>query len=610
MADQTSQSGRPGLWSALGHEQTRAPLVSRFWSAPGNGLVRWWQGSGLYQRSLKGKHSDLIDQRPFDPWEGDLELADLLFKGVFRFGDYEFDAPGEPPWAMEGASDAYYEEVHGFGWLRHFAAADQASRTGPTRPSAARAHIHGLVSLWLKQFGEHYEPHAWAPHVTARRIISWTEQFPLLVDLAEPVYRSHVMSALWRHARHLSRCAHRAPPGYPRIVCAIGLVHAGLAFSRHAKRIEQGLASLSAELGHQILADGGHESASPITTALILADLLALKETLDRAQVAAPHTLGLAIDRMVPFVRMLQMGDRAFTQMNGARAQGFGQAGSIAQSMAMPPISPGAIIVKSQVSAKPLAYAPHAGYARAEAGRTVLVMDATARKRTGLDPHAHGGAGSFELSAGTSRIVVNCGPPQGLEDDWHDALRGTAAHSALTLEGRSHTQFYPLDSSVAHKLGPVMASAPAQVSLERKDEQGHVLMTVGHDGYVADYGYTASRQIYFAPGGGDIRGEDRLEPAGKPLAGTRATIRFHLHPSVSVSPTGGGDLLLLNPPTGPGWYFRCKGARFGLARSVYAGAPGKPRRTQQIVLEADTAEAGLLVSWAFKRFDRPKKDAE
>ena len=611
MTDERGKRNSPGLWSALGHKQTRAPLLDRVFRGPGRALVRAWQSSRLYQRSLSGKHSDLIDTRPFDPWDGDLELADLLFKGVYRFGDCEFDRPGEPPWEIEGAPAAFVEEVHGFGWLRHFSAADKVSRTGPTRPSAARAHIHGLMALWLKDYGARYDPIAWAPHVTARRIISFTEQFPLLVDLAEPVYRSHVMSALWRQARHLSRCAHRAPPGYPRIVCAIGLVHAGLAFSRHAKRVEQGLSSLSAELGHQILADGGHESASPVITALILADLIALKETLDRAQIPAPDTLSLAIDRMVPFVRMMQLGDRALAQMNGARAQGFGPAGSLASSMAMPPVSPGTLVLKSGVNAKALNYAPHSGYARAEAGRTTLLMDATQRKRTGFDPHAHGGTGCFELSAGSSRIIVNCGPPQGLDDEWHEALRGTAAHSALTIEGRSHTRFFPAEGPVGEALGPVIADGPREVTLERKADGGHVLMTVTHDGYGPDYGFRTAREIYFGPGGGDIRGEDRLMPLSKHArAGVKVTVRFHLHPSVSVSPTGGGDLILLNPPTGPGWYFRSRGGRFGLARSVYAGSPGKPRRTQQIVLEALTSEEGLTLSWGLKRFDRPKKDPE
>ena len=101
------------------------------------------------------------------------------------------------------------------------------------------------------------------------------------------------------------------------------------------------------------------------------------------------------------------------------------------------------VIALADAKGRPLGLAPHVGYGRLIAKRTLIVMDmgppSLAAHGSKAEPDivdlqtAHAGCLSFELSIGRHRIVTNCGSGKYLGSDWERNARGTAAHSTLVL---------------------------------------------------------------------------------------------------------------------------------------------------------------------------------
>jgi len=63
----------------------------------------------------------------------------------------------------------------------------------------------------------------------------------------------------------------------------------------------------------------------------------------------------------------------------------------------------------------------------------------------------------------------------------------------------------------------------------------------------------------------------------------------------------GGASVLLRTASGVGWRMRASGGITTLQESVYLGAGGEARRTDQIVISAATTGQGAQVKWAFSR---------
>ena len=66
---------------------------------------------------------------------------------------------------------------------------------------------------WLAAHGEQVSEPAWRADLAGRRTLFWLAYAPYILSARDPVYRSAVLRALARGARHLERTADRAPLG-------------------------------------------------------------------------------------------------------------------------------------------------------------------------------------------------------------------------------------------------------------------------------------------------------------------------------------------------------------------------------------------------------------
>jgi uncharacterized heparinase superfamily protein len=534
-----------------------------------------WRRSWLYRRFLKGQLADHIVFHPWDALPRKLEDADALLRGRFRFHGVGLDVPeGVSVFDLMPPSPAWHEALQGFAWLPALSNAGGA---------AARRLATNLIGQWVKRYGRYSEPE-WLPHIMARRLIHIFSHGRLVIVNSDMMWRSRLFVSLREQSKMLERIAAEAPDGLPRLEAAAALALSGICMDDSRRRQEAGLARLDAEIERQILPDGGHVSRSP--EALLHAYRLAIMvmETLSAVGEEPTHILRNAHDRMAPMLRFFRHADGALALFNGGLE---GDARMI-----------GGLLARDELRGQPFHHARHSGYQRLATARTLCLIDCGCLPEGAFSVSAHAGAGSFELSSGNHRIVVNCGAGGLTHQAWNAALRATAAHSTLTLADTSSA--HVLAPGLARDLlGPRMMGGPVlPMSRRAETAQGWTVDTM-HDAYEAEFGVRHERQITLSPQGLMVTGKDRLVAANGAAPHCSFAVRFHIHPDVRMSRLEGGGVLL-KLPNGEGWRFRAGGGELTVEESVYLGGQ-VVRRSEQLVIGGAMRGGSAEIAWVFEQ---------
>ncbi|MCU0887518.1 MAG: heparinase II/III family protein [Rubritepida sp.] len=502
-----------------------------------------------------------------DLWPGDPTRGARLLRGELEVMGSVRPFEG---WGPDAGPLPWRAAAHGFAWLRDL-------RTLGT--DAARVEARDLAEDWLTRGAA--EPLANLPEVAAARISAWLGHWDFFAASADDGFRRRLMQRLAQDGRHVAgsvpgEAAHRGA-----LVVLKGAIAAAVALGEEAWMV-RALKFLPAELERQFHPDGGHVERSPVVQLLAFQDLIELRNLLNGSGVMAPTQLATVIDRAGQALRLFRHGDGTLALFNGTREE--------------PASLVDLVLTQGQAKGRAPLLLQETGFHRLAASRTLVILDggappperaadpATGAPR-GADRFAHAGTLSFEMSIGRDRLIVNCGASPASEEAWRDALRATAAHSALILADTNSAELRPEG----------LGRRPERVDVERYEANGAQWLDASHDGWRRTHGAVHRRRLYLSENGDDLRGEDVLEPAS--AAALPCVVRFHLHPAVTavLQEEEGGVLMRL--PTGQGWRLRARGAAVSLEESVYLG--GEARRTSQIVLTAQgEAES---IQWGISR---------
>lgn len=502
---------------------------------------------------------------PTDSWPGDAAEGQKLIEGTYHFaGDLLQSA--QPVWQPEGASPAWLRAMHSFDWLRDLRALGSDS---------ARRQSRRLVEDWLHA-NRRWHPVSWSAEVLGARLTAWIALHDWYLATAEPALRQRLFASAANQARHLARVLPSSAHGLGALRGIQGLLLAGLCLPGLERFSYVALRLLVRELPRQILPDGGHVSRCPQAATEALGMLIDMRTALKLGRREVPEALHHAIDRLAPAVRFFRHGDGGLALFNG------GQEGR-------------ASLIEAQLSAadakgKPLRSAPHSGFERMVAGRTLILMDTGKPPADLYGTRAHAGTLGFELSVGRERMIVGCGAHPGDSSAWRAALASTAAHSTLVLDDTNSSEVHPYGG---------LGRRPGRIAVERQDTDSAVLVDASHDGWMGSHAIVHRRRLFLHEGGNDLRGQDILTgPGGVPF-----TVRFHLHPDVQASILRSNSAVLLRLGGRLGWRFIAGGAAesLELSESVYFGQGDEGRRSHQIVLRGVTEEGSTLVKWALRR---------
>jgi uncharacterized heparinase superfamily protein len=533
-----------------------------------------WRRSWIYRLQLNGRLPDRIVVHPEDAAPRRLDQADAFLRGRFRFAGESVEVKDRSIFDCPPPSKAWAESLQAFEWLPPLSAAGG---------EPARILAINLVSQWQKRHAHYSEP-AWRADILGRRLINLFTYSRFMLANSDVLWRSKLFVSLREQVRMLARISTKAPEGLPRLDAAVAHALSGICLNDNSRRLVDGLDLLEAEVAQQILPDGGHATRSPEALLSAYSRLAMVSRAIAAAGGSPPQWLLGALDRIAPMLRFFRLGDGALALFNGG---GEGNAKMIS-----------ALLARDDVRGQPFALAPHSGYQRLVAGRTLLVLDCGYVPDGANAKAAHAGCLSFEFSTGSQRVVVNCGAGP-INAKWSGALRATAAHSTVTLADRSMATV--MSGMIANLLGPRLTGGPRSIETNRHETSGGLTVDALHDGYSPLFGIVHQRRLTLSPNGAMLSGIDRLKRTE--IRRDRETIpfavRFHIHPDIRVSPNqDGGAILKL--ASGEGWRFQMAGSSLSIDESIYVGN-GNPRRAEQLVLAGVVRNEPAEICWVFER---------
>jgi uncharacterized heparinase superfamily protein len=506
---------------------------------------------------------------PHDLRTADPTTAGDIYSGYYAFTGRTLRTHGESPFDCAPPSDAWAEALHGFGWLRHMRSADTA---------IARANARALVEDFIVRKRDRNEVSR-RPHIAARRLISFLSHSPLLLEGADHAFYERFLRHISRLTDRLTLALAGAVDGVARLQCLTAVSFATICLDGQDARRRRYDLALSDELDHQILPDGGHLSRNPRQLIELLLDLLPLRETFAARGLEPPRGVLMAIERMMPHLRLFRHGDGALALFNGMGTT--------------PPDLMATLAAYDDARARPVEQAAYSGYSRLSGDRSIVVVDAGAAPRGAQSIEAHAGCLAFEFSSAGQRIVVNCGTSRFGPPELRLAMRSTAAHSTLTLDERSSATF-----------GLVLGerriiAGPQDVRVARQDTEAGPEWVASHDGYRRSLGAVHTRRLMLAKDGASLTGEDEIA-----LSVERDTLpavaRFHLHPGVKPSLIREGEGALLALPSGEVWAFDAGGLRVTIEESIFLASADGGRRSEQLCIDFDAVATPQII-WRFSR---------
>lgn len=509
----------------------------------------WALSTPFYNWTLSGNVPDRLIVKPVDPWPGDADHGQ---------------------WICDEGYPQY--ELHSFSWLRDLRAIGG---------DAARRQARNMMREWMDEYTR-WDSQIWRADITGERLAMWISHQEFFGDecrgeSVDNEFQDSFFASLIMQARHLAQSLPGKLYGVEAMQAIKGLLYAGLAFEGREVWVEQALTLFQNELDEQILADGGHVSRSPSQLLEALQITLDIRMALAAGGYPLPEKIQYAIDQMTPALRFFRQNDKRFALFNGTQE---GDETLI-----------DCVLAQAGIKSKSLKSMSVSGYERASVGRTTLFFDCGNAPSWPHDKSAHASPLAFEMSYSKARMLVSCGTHP-MDDNWQDALRGTAAHNTLTLENRNACEIRK-EGHFSRKV--------KNTSAIREDSKGAVLLEASHDGYIASHGVTHRRRLYLSQDGHDLRGEDSLNCSvgiSRPLD---FAVRFHIHPRVMVSLIREGREALLRMPNGIGWRLHHSGGFLALEDSIYLGEGTRPRKTKQLVIYDQMTNDFEQIKWALQR---------
>lgn len=513
-----------------------------------------------------------------------------LLAGNFMFAGYLVEAQNVPIWELPMPHWTFEEELHGFVWL------DDLASVGD---SVARQRAQAWTGQWIEDYGGG-RGLGWTPDLTGRRLIRWINNALFLLNGQDRTASEAYFRSLGQQTIFLARRWKAASAGLPRFEALTGLIYAGLALTGMDRFVRPAVEALARECRNQIDAEGGIPTRNPEELLEVFTLLTWAASALGKSGRVADKDHIAAIERIAPTLRALRHADGGLARFHGG---GRGMEGRLDHALAASGIRAAANTGLAM------------GYVRLNAGRTSVVVDASAPPAGKASYNAHASTLALELTSGRRPLIVNCGSGVSFGREWRRAGRATPSHSTLGIEGYSSARL-GRRGFVGGQRRELLADPPRVVAVQQTEGLESTMFNGEHDGFLATHGLIHLRKLDLSHDGRALIGEDALtcrtiadrkvfdrKLDKTRLQGVDYAVRFHLHPDVDAELDLGGTAVSLVLRSGEIWVFRHDGSvSMTLEPSVYLEKNRlKPRATKQIVLHAKVLEYAGSVSWTLAK---------
>jgi len=543
------------------------------------------------RRAARGRKITVFTSQPEPQTIGSQARGLQLASGNFIFDGHHIHNPSVNIWDIAPPTLGFNDECHGFAWLDDLAAAGD---------TMARKCAQNWLSGWIERYGDGRGP-GWTPDLTGRRLIRWINHAFFVLHSRDEATANQFYCSLAHQTVFLSRRWQATKPGLPRFEALAGLIYAGLSLEGMQGFAPPAVIALARECKTRIDPQGGIPSRNPEELLEVFTLLTWAAEAIGASDLNLDPAHSKAIERIAPTLRALRHSDGGLARFHGG---GHGLEGRLDHALA-----------SSGVKARPhegLAM----GYARLNAGRVSVIIDAAPPPRGKDSSMAHASTLAFELTSGRRPLIVSAGSGVQFGPEWRKVGRATPSHSTLVVDGLSSAELKDKTDEKA-----LLTDAPENVPVELTQTPGGHRFESAHEGYEGVYGLTHVRKLELATDGRCLSGEDLLVTLSRRLerqfdkaiktaglGGIRYDIRFHLHPDVDATVDMGGMAVSIALKSGELWVFRGDGkTKIVVETALYLDKSRiKPRATKQIVLSGSAIGYATRIRWSLaKALDTP-----
>ncbi len=557
-----------------------AGLVAREAAAKVSSRLRApFQGASLGATSRDDE--DLLRLLPGSLRPTDPTLFSQARTGVVRIGGASLNIGDATPFDVTGVDAAARHTLHSFTWLHDLRAAGNED---------AHEMARDWTIAWLKQAGGR-DAIARDVAVTARRVMSWLSHADILLEDVDHDVWDAVLASLETDVRVVARRWPEVASPDDRLAAILAFLAGTTALPRCGAPSEAARTRAANAAAEIVLEDGSHITRNPANLIGFCLDAIPIQKACDAIGLPLPAQVNQRIQAALCHLRMMRHANAELARFNGVSTTPRAQIGRLFLLVA--------------ALDDPGRRHQSGGYIRLVAGQTSLIADVGPTPAPSHALHAHAGALSFELMAGTTPVIINAGAPAAncaIDRRFRDQARGTAAHSTLVLANKA-------SANLAHE-GSVLAGIAKGQPVHgvgrmpcdtHEHADGTLEATAAHDGYAKAFGLRHTRTWRLAPNGESLSGTDRISAHNAGLPVRLATdlpvaIHFHLAPGAAAKISAEGSAVLITLPDGDVWELSTPNAEASVERSTYFADAAAPIACEQIVLRC-TTHGETTVNW-------------
>jgi len=315
---------------------------------------------------------------------------------------------------------AILEDIQGCAWL------DDLAAVGDIK---ARDRAQAWVTEWITRYGNGTGP-GWTPALTGRRLIRWINHGLFVLRGLDKPKSDAFFESMGQQTLFLAKRWKATAPGLPRFEALAGMIYAGLALEGMEEFAAPAVKALAADCETQIDKMGGIATRNPEDLLEVFTLITWAAQALAVAGQTPPRAITDAMGRIAPTLRALRHADGSLARFHGG---GRGIDGRLDHALA-----------DSKTRVSPTDPTDlHMGFARVTAGRTSLIVDASAPPVGLASRDAHASTLAFEITSGRRPIIVTCGSGRSFGEDWRRAGRATPSHATLWINGYSSSRLAP-----------------------------------------------------------------------------------------------------------------------------------------------------------------------
>ena len=359
--------------------------------------------------------------------------------GQFRFLNEEHKVADKQDWNNSDINKLWLYNLHYFDYLQ---------QDGLDKETA-----NFWINKWIED-NSFPDGNGWEPYPISLRAVNWIKWALRGNELSKEMQKS-----LFVQVRYLRKRLEYHLLANHLLANAKALVFAGLFFDgAEAKEwFKKGLEIYATDLPEQILKDGAHFELSTMYHAIILEDLLDLKN------INAPiKNLDKYIPSMLTWLSAMIKTEDEISLFNDA-----------AQNIALTPKQLFEYADRLSIDYKKIQGSydlKQSGYARLEKGPWLCLCDGAQIGPSYQTGHAHADTLTFELWHNDKKIITNSGTKEYLWGQIREYQRSTKAHNTLVIDGKNSSEVWH-----SHR-----AANRAKI-IERKFKEDCFLAT--HNGY-------------------------------------------------------------------------------------------------------------------------------